>query len=63
MRQYPALRTLAFKWIRILFRCWKDRVPYDETTYIAALRKAGSPIDDLLNSANNSANNSTEITC
>ena len=67
MRHYAALRTLAFKWIRIIFRCWKDRVPYDEATYIAALRKAGSPIvtriDALLNAANNSANNSSEITC
>ena len=25
-----AVRALAFKWIRILFRCWKDRTPYDE---------------------------------
>ena len=24
-----ALRSLAFKWIRIIFRCWKDSVPYD----------------------------------
>lgn len=31
------IRSLAFKWIRILFRCWKDRTPYDETTYQRAL--------------------------
>ena len=26
------LRTgaLAYKWIRILFRCWQERTPYDE---------------------------------
>jgi transposase len=24
-----ALRALAFKWARILFRCWKDRTAYD----------------------------------
>jgi transposase len=27
------IRSLAFKWIRILFRCWKDRQPYDEAAY------------------------------
>ena len=32
-RRNTAIRSLAFKWIRILFRCWKDRVPYDETDY------------------------------
>ena len=29
-RRNTAIRSLAFKWIRILFRCWKDRKPYDE---------------------------------
>ena len=23
-----AVRALAFKWIRILFRCWQERTPY-----------------------------------
>ena len=27
---HAALRALAYKWIRILFRCWKERQPYDE---------------------------------
>src|SRR6185295_11565539 len=27
---HPAVRALAFKWIRILFRCWQARTPYDE---------------------------------
>lgn len=39
-----AVRALAFKWIRILYRCWKTRTPYDETTYLNALRKRGSPL-------------------
>ena len=38
-----AMRALAFKWQRIMFRCWKDRRPYDEATYLKALKKAGSP--------------------
>ena len=36
------VRSLAFKWIRILFRCWQNRTPYDENLYIEALKKRGS---------------------
>ena len=39
-----ALQALAFKWIRILYRCWVDRVPYDETRYLLTLEKRGSPL-------------------
>ena len=39
-----AVRSLAFKWIRILYRCWQARTPYDETTYLNALRRRGSPL-------------------
>ena len=39
-----ALRALAFKWIRILVRCWQDRTPYDEATYLLALQRSGSPL-------------------
>lgn len=38
------IRALAFKWIRILFRCWVDRTPYNESRYLAALQKRHSPI-------------------
>jgi transposase len=41
---HAALRALAYKWMRILFRCWQDRRPYDEADYIAALRRRGSPL-------------------
>lgn len=33
------LRALAFKWIRIIFSCWKNRRPYDESAYLFALKK------------------------
>jgi transposase len=36
------LRSLAFKWLRILWRCWVQRTPYDETRYLASLQ-ARSP--------------------
>ncbi|HET9395140.1 MAG TPA: IS110 family transposase [Nitrospiraceae bacterium] len=39
-----ALRSLAYKWIRIVHRCWIDRKPYDESTYLLALKKRGSPL-------------------
>jgi len=39
-----ALRALAFKWIRIVFRCWQDRTPYDESTYLNALKRRGSSL-------------------
>ena len=40
---HAAVRALAFKWQRILFRCWQDGQPYDEQKYLAALRWRGSP--------------------
>ena len=39
-----AVRALAFKWIRILYRCWQTRTPYDEVTYLKALERRGSPL-------------------
>lgn len=36
---HATVRALAFKWIRILFRCWKDRTPYDEKIYLESLRR------------------------
>ena len=39
-----ALRALAFKWIRIVFRCWQTGTPYNESVYLAALQRRGSPL-------------------
>jgi transposase len=39
-----AVRALAFKWIRILFRCWQTRTPYDESRYLNALRTRNSTL-------------------
>ena len=41
---HAAVRALAFKWIRIAFRCWKDGVPYDDSRYLQSLRRRGSPL-------------------
>lgn len=39
-----ALRALAFKWIRILHRCWVDQQPYNEAHYLMALQKRHAPL-------------------
>ena len=39
-----AVRALAFKWIRILYRCWVTHTPYDESRYLKALQLRGSPL-------------------
>lgn len=44
---HAAVRSLAYKWIRILFRCWKDGRPYDDQTYVDSLQRHNSPIAAL----------------
>jgi transposase len=39
-----AVRALAFKWIRILYRCWQARTPYDESVYLQALKRRSAPL-------------------
>lgn len=48
---HAAIRALAFKWLRILFRCWKERTPYDEAKYLAALQRHGSWIAAAIKNA------------
>jgi transposase len=44
-----AVRALAFKWIRILFRCWKDRTPYREDFYQQALARRSTRTNGTVN--------------
>ena len=44
---HAVIRSLAYKWIRIVFRCWRDRKPYDEEVYMRALQRRASPITKL----------------
>ena len=37
------LRALAFKWIRILWKCWQTRTAYDEARYLKQLLARKSP--------------------
>jgi transposase len=39
---HAAVRAVSFKWIRILFACWKQRTPYDSQRYFQALQTRGS---------------------
>jgi Transposase/Transposase IS116/IS110/IS902 family len=41
---HTAIRALAFKWMRILYRCWKDRQPYREEIYLLSWTKRNTPL-------------------
>ena len=40
---WAIIRALAFKWIRILYKCWETGTEYDEERYMKTLAKRGSP--------------------
>lgn len=46
-----AVRALAFKWIRIIWRCWQSRTPYEESRHIRSLIARGSPLGAQLAAA------------
>jgi len=41
MDHHEAIRKLAYKWQRIVWRMWQQRQPYDEVRYLATLQKRG----------------------
>ena len=45
---HAAVRALAFKWIRILYRCWKDGKPYDEQLYLTSQRRRSALVGPAL---------------
>jgi transposase len=44
VKHQAAVRSLAFKWIRILFRCWQTRTLYNEVHYFQELYRKQSPL-------------------
>ena len=46
-----AIRSLAYKWIRIIYACWKNKQIYDEQTYIHSLKKRSSTLVPLIDSS------------
>lgn len=55
MRHNAAIRALAYKWIRIIFRVWQTRTPYSEARYIEQLRQRNSPVINFLETNENPA--------
>jgi transposase len=45
---HAAVRALAYKWIRIVFRCWKDGKPYDEQVYLQSRGRKTNCVRDVL---------------
>jgi transposase len=42
-RHWAILRALAFKWVRVLWKCWQTHIPYNETRYLEQLQWRKSP--------------------
>jgi transposase len=45
---HTAVRSLAYKWQRIIWKCWQSRTVYQEKIYEAALKKSRSQLVALL---------------
>jgi transposase len=43
-----AIRALAFKWQRIMWRCWQDHTPYDDAKYVASLKRSATELYERL---------------
>ena len=41
---HAAVRSLAFKWIRVIFACWQQHTPYDEARYMEQLQRRQAPL-------------------
>jgi transposase len=42
------IRSLAFKWLRILWKCWRERKPYDEDRYLKRLTERNPTLYALI---------------
>jgi len=47
-QHHTAVRALAYKWQRIIWKCWQSHTVYKEAIYEAALKKNKSPLVGLL---------------
>jgi transposase len=39
--RWAAIRAVAFKWLRILWKCWRTGTPYQEAQYLRSLHRDG----------------------
>jgi transposase len=42
--RHEAIRTLAYRWIRVLYACWNNHTIYDEARYLQQLAMRGSAL-------------------
>ncbi len=49
---HAAIRALAFKWQRVMWRCWHDHTPYDDAKYVASLKRHASDLYAKIRAAN-----------
>jgi transposase len=61
MGHHQAVRALAYKWIRILYVCWKNNRPYDEMHYLIMLKKRGSNLIKIIAEHPDAANLNSSI--
>jgi transposase len=47
-KHHAAIRALAFKWIRVLYACWKTNTIYNEFHYVSQLQQSQSPLTRYL---------------
>jgi hypothetical protein len=45
---HAAVRALAFKWMRSMFRCWKNHLQYNEMIYLKSLQQRQAPLLEYL---------------
>ncbi len=55
-----AIRALAFKRIRIIYRCWKTRTRYDEAKYLSTQR-ATFALTEAIQSLSNVSGREAEV--
>ena len=48
-----ALRTVGYQWLKIIYRMWVTRTPYNEALYLASLIRHGSPLIAWIHSEKN----------
>ena len=48
---HAEVHALAYKWIRILYRCWQTRQPHNPGLYLSALLQRGSPYASPVNNS------------
>ncbi|MCP4640875.1 MAG: IS110 family transposase, partial [bacterium] len=51
-----ALRILASRWLKIIYRMWMTRTPYNESFHLAQLIRRGSPVIETIRTTETLAN-------